>query len=42
MIAKWERGDGLNMQLKTVLGLATALGVDINELISILISVDGD
>lgn len=37
-IAKWERGNAPNMQIKTVQNLAKALSVDISDLFSILIS----
>lgn len=39
MIAKWEKGDGSNMQLKTVVGLAFALSVTVDELVSTLIDL---
>lgn len=41
-IAKWERGDAPNMQLKTVHKLAYALSIDLTELVSILISANGN
>lgn len=37
-IAKWERGETPNMQLRTVKNLANALSVELHELVSILIS----
>lgn len=37
MIAKWEKGEAPNMQLKTVVSLATALSIDLHELINVLV-----
>lgn len=37
MIAKWERENHLSMQLKTVISLASALSVNLNELVDVLV-----
>lgn len=37
MIAKWEKGGALSMQLKSLVSLATALSVDLTELVAIVV-----
>lgn len=38
LVAKWEKGDDLNMQLNTVRRLAAALSVDVSALVELLIN----